>query len=206
MILELCFPIYGHDPLPADHGFLLYSALCEVVPTIRNSSEIAVHTVTGRRVGDRLLILMPFSELVLRLPDIRIGDCLPLSGQILSIGVRSIKVGIPQVRALRESRHLRSPFVTLAGVSVPEQFESELRHRLRQMGVESKVESILQPRRPLRLGNRWIMGYEVVLTGLSDSESLLIQENRVTSSNRGFDFRHIGCGIFLPVNRVRKFL
>ena len=135
MILELAFPVYGHNPLPADHGYPLYLSMAEAVQTLRKSPDIAVHAVNGRRVGDRLLILMPFSELVLRLPDVRIGDCLPLTGQVLNIGRRSIKLGTPRVRALSPSSILYSQLVTIPDTLEPARFESELHRRLCRLGV-----------------------------------------------------------------------
>ncbi len=60
MILELCFPVYGDALLAADHTLLLHEALTRVVPRFRTSHDVEVLPVSGRKVGDRFLILMPF--------------------------------------------------------------------------------------------------------------------------------------------------
>ena len=98
MILELSFPVYGDAPLPADHHLLLFEALTAVVPSLRHAPDVNVLPLSGRHAGDRYLLLMPYSELTLRLPDVRIGEFLVLSRSRLETDRLSLRLGTARVR------------------------------------------------------------------------------------------------------------
>ena len=103
MLLDLCFPVYGDAPLPADHASLLNDALARIVPTLHRCTDVTVLGLTGRHAGDRILLLLPWSELTLRLPDTRIGEFLPLSRTELHLGRQTIRLGTPEVRIAVET-------------------------------------------------------------------------------------------------------
>jgi hypothetical protein len=98
MILELSFPAHGDAPLPAEHDALIYQAIKSVVPTLCGRHDVHVLPLSGRRLGDRLVLLMPWSELTLRLPDVRIGEFLALSRRQIWLGHQLLRLGTPQVR------------------------------------------------------------------------------------------------------------
>lgn len=102
MILELSFPVYCDAPLPAEHESLVFQAIASVLPNSCSYHDVEILPLSGRRLGNRLLILLPWSELTLRLPDVRLGEFLALSGSRLKIGGQVIRLGTPQVRAAME--------------------------------------------------------------------------------------------------------
>ena len=47
---DIAFPVRG-DPLPLDHGYLLFSALSRVAPELHRQPAWGVHPVLGVRDG-----------------------------------------------------------------------------------------------------------------------------------------------------------
>ncbi len=198
--LDLHFPLRAEAPLPADHGYLLYSALSRVLPELHRGNGIAVHPIAGRQVGDRLLALMPWSSLTLRVPDGQVGQMLPIAGQSVRVGSAEVRIGAPQVVALRPASALRSRLVTIRIKDAPaaaditeENFQSAARRQLDALDVSDQVIITPGKRRTVRIRQKEVVGYELVLEGLSAEESLRIQESGLGGR------RHMGCGVFVPL-------
>lgn len=196
--LDLHFTLTPRDPLPVDHGYLLYGAISRELPAIHQSNGIAIHPIRGRQVEGRLLAVMPWSSLTLRVPDGRIGEVLPVSGRSLRVGPAVLHVGVPRVEALRPSAALRSRLVTIkiqeaptAVEITPEIFQAALRRQLDELGIPPDVLVTLGKRRTLRIKTKEVVGYEVILEGLSAAESLALQEAGLGGR------RHMGCGVFV---------
>ena len=66
MIVDVSFAISCQTPLPADHGYILYSALSRSCPELHSENGIAVHPLRGQLIGPRQFHLCPWSRLVLR--------------------------------------------------------------------------------------------------------------------------------------------
>jgi len=211
-MLELVFSLIGAHPIPSDHGYLLYSAISQLVPDVHAENSLAVHPIQGRQIGNRQIQLIDRSCLVLRIPDGKIAPLLKLAGQSLRVGATSIRVGVPQVRALVPATALRSRLVTIkvknisAGALTPKIFLEAARRALTKLGLSNEVrvtiptrsgltpESPLIPqRRTLRVRDVEIVGYELVIEGLTAEESLTLQEHGLGGK------RHMGCGVFAAV-------
>ncbi len=195
--LELSFPLLATTPIPADHGYLLYSALSRVIPEVHSSNGVAVHPIRGRQFGDRLMSLMPWSSLVLRTTDTRISSLIPLAGKRLNLGDRIVRIGVPQVRPLSPATALRSRLVTIKISDVSansldeETFQSAVRRKLNDLQVAEESIITLGKRRTLRIKQKEVVGYEVILEALTAEESLNIQEQGIGGR------RHMGCGVFV---------
>ena len=111
--IDLSFPITCNDPIPADHGYFLYGAISRLIPGIHKSNGIAVHPICGRQIGNRKLLLMPFSCLTVRTADAGIGELLTLAGKRILLGESSLRIGTPEVRTLQPAPALRSRLVTI---------------------------------------------------------------------------------------------
>lgn len=201
MQVDLSFRLTGTEPIPADHGYVLYSALSRALPDVHASNGIGIHPIRGRQVGNREMILSEIGRLVIRTADERIPKLLPLAGKRVSLSGRSLCIGVPQVHALVPAPALRSRLVTIRNGMEEERFLKELRRKLDAMGVSPKVESTLGKRRTLRIKDKEVVGYEVILEGLDAEESLAVQENRASDPQLGFSRRHMGCGVFVPFER-----
>jgi CRISPR-associated protein Cas6 len=193
-IIDLVFPIQG-DRIPADHGYLLYSALSQAQPAFHGAAWLGVHAVKGIAAGASLR-LPPGSKLRLRLPVDRIGDALPLVGHTVAVGESRIRLGPPQLAPLRPAVTLYSRLVVIKGFMEAEPFQAALQRQLDALKAKGKI--TLGPRRTLRIRDRVIVGYAAWLTELSAEESLDVQERGLGGR------RHMGCGLFAPVRGAWK--
>jgi CRISPR-associated protein Cas6 len=193
MIVDVSFVISCQTPLPADHGYILYSALSRSCPELYSENGIAVHPLCGQLIAPRQLQLQPWSRLVLRAESQRIPALIGLAGKQLNLADRPLRVGIPQVIPLIAAPTLRSRLVTTKHGQDEDRFRTELRRQLDALHVAAEVQPLLGKRRTLRIKDKEVVGHEVLLEGLSAEESLTVQE--VGLGGR----RHMGCGVFVPV-------
>jgi len=91
---------------------------------------------------------------------------------------------------------LRSRLVTTKNCQDQTRFEAELNRQMKALGVSDHVIVTIIKRRTVRIHDKEVVGYEVVLEGLSAEESIAIQ----TAGLGGR--RHMGCGIFVAYLRV----
>jgi CRISPR-associated protein Cas6 len=227
--VDLAFRITGTgSTIPADHAYLLYSAICEYIPALHPSSgdgpsddlvtptpsasslwqEVGVHPINGRLIGGRQLALIGRSRLTLRLPSDRITTILPLAGKRLKLGLDHLRVGVPEVRALRPAARLQSRLVVIKGFLDPQPFLEAAQRQLRDLGIQasptlvprrdirsvegraSQKERSVFVRRTLRIRDKEIVGYAVEVSGLTSEESVRLQECGLGGRRR------FGCGLF----------
>ena len=191
--IDLAFAVLGQQPIAADHGYVLYSALSRAVPSLHTSLGIGIHPIRGQQIGDRRLSLTAHSRLVLRVDTDHIAQVLPLAGQQLDLAGAKLRVGVPQVWPLQPAPALRSRLVTTKNCQDQSRFESELRRQLDALDVASAVIVTIPKRRTLRIKDKEVVGYEVLLEGLTAEESLNVQEKGLGGR------RHMGCGVFVPL-------
>jgi CRISPR-associated protein Cas6 len=205
---DLAFGVRAMKPIPVDHGYALYGAISRLVPEAHRENGIAVHPIPGQPVGDRLLSLMPWSSLTIRVPDGEVAPLLNLAGKTLRLGEATLQVGVPQLRGLVPAPALRSRLVvikvanTTAGQLTPDLFTSAARKQLTELGISEQAILTLPTRpdghprrRTLRVKHSEIVGYEVVVEGLTAEESLTLQTHGLGGKH------HMGCGVFVPWER-----
>ena len=195
--IDLSFRLTGTWPLPVDHGYALYGGVSRLLPEVHRENGIALHPIRGRQIGNRQLSLTDHSRLTLRVPDDCIADFLPLAGKALRIGDGQLRIGIPEVRSLIASPAVRSRLViikvahTTAATLTAETFTAAVRRQLDTLGISPNVIITLGKRRTLRIKQREIVGYEVIVEGLSAPESLTLQQSGLGGRH------HMGCGVFV---------
>lgn len=198
-LLDLAFPLCAQKPVPADHGYLLYSAISRELPHVHRENGVAIHPIRGRLVGDRMLGLTPSSALRLRVPDGHVADFLPLAGKSIRLADTTVRIGVPQVRPLSLAPALRSRLVAIkikdldATAITPENFLAAARKQLDALGVSPQAITTVGKRRTLQIKQRAIVGYELIVEGLTAEESLTLQEKGLGGR------RHMGCGVFVAL-------
>jgi CRISPR-associated endonuclease/helicase Cas3 len=146
-------------------------------------------------------MLMPWSTLTLRVPDDQIAGMLPLAGQALRLGNASVRVGVPTVRTLVPVTALRSRLVNIKVANIrpeattEEQFAGAVRRQLSALGISEAASLTVGKRRTMRVKERELVGYEVLVEGLTAEDSIALQEHGVGGK------RHMGCGVFVPIER-----
>ena len=200
MIIDLSFSVRSVSAVPADHGYLLYSALSRAMPELHQENGYGIHPIRGRQLGGRTLQLTDHSRLVIRTDADRITRFLPLAGKRLQLLDRSLQVGVPQVRALIPAVALRSRLVTIkltVATEVPaeltaESFAASARRQLDALNISPDAQLHLGKRRTLRVKDKEVVGYEVRIDGLTAEDSVALQSTGLGGR------RKMGCGVFVP--------
>lgn len=206
--INLIFPVVG-PPWPAlrtDHAYALYSAVCRLAPCVHVPDyPLGISPIGGDYVGQGTLQLVRHSRLKLRLPAERIPDLLPLAGQPLDLDGATVRLGVPRIVPVLSSTLVAARLVTIKNHQEPEAFRDAVVQQLVERDVDGRVELPLtqrgprqgQPRRRvLRIHGRHIVGYAVQVSGLSDGDSIRLQETGLGGR------RKLGCGIFEPVQEL----
>ncbi len=199
MHVDLSFSLTGTESIAADHGYALYGAISHLLPSAHQENGIGVHPIRGRQVGNRQLMLMPWSVLTIRVSDDQIAAMLPLAGKAIRLGAVGVRIGVPTVRALVPATALRSRLVVIKVANIQpqsvtaEQFAAAVRRQLDEIAVSAEPVIAVGKRRTLRVKQRELVGYEVVVEGLTAAESISIQEHGLGGK------RHMGCGVFAPL-------
>lgn len=201
MHVDLSFSLIGNKTIAADHGYVLYGAISRLLPEVHRENGIAVHPVRGRLIGNRQLMLMPWSTLTLRVTNGQMSSLIPLAGKSLRLGNTSVLVGVPTVNALVPATALRSRLVLIKLANIEpesvtaEQFSDAVRRQLDDVHISTDAIVTIGKRRTLRVKQRELVGYEVVVEGLTAEESIAVQEQGLGGK------RHMGCGVFVPTVR-----
>lgn len=201
-MIDLSFALTAAGDIPADHGYALYAAVSRVLPSMHEPNGIGIHPIRGRLIGDRRMQICEFSRLMIRVVPERIPDLLPLASQQLNIAGQLIRLGILQVYPLIASTALRSRLVTIKvsgngnKTSPPDEdsFFGAARRQLDALGISSEAQMTLGKRRTLRVKDKEVVGYELLVSALTAQESIALQESGLGGR------RHMGCGIFVPFN------
>jgi CRISPR-associated protein Cas6 len=205
-LVDVAFPLRGRV-VPRDHGYLLYGAICRLLPQAHEGGWLAVHPLPGR-IADQLLILSPRPLLTLRVAAKDISRLLPLAGAKLRLGDHEIAVGTPNLFAVRPSSDLVSRQVvirltqtsrkgdgTLDKEAMARSYLLEIQRQLHELGVSAEAE--LGPPRQITVQGRRVLGFTVRLHGLTPEDSLRVQAFGIGGK------RAMGCGVFGP-SRQKK--
>lgn len=201
--VDVKFELNGRAPvsptIPADHGYLLYSALSKAVPEIHGNDDVAIHPISGRRASNGKMSLTEYSSLCVRMPYEPTEQRMQLvqaSGCSLSIGGGTIMLGPVSVSMLRPAEMLRSRIVTIKNFADDVQdFKKAVRRQLKSLNVSDDVTVSVEKRRIVRVRRRQIVGFGVQLGGLSPEESIEIQKHGIGGRRR------MGCGVFCPTRK-----
>jgi len=196
------FPVQGQK-LPADHGYLLYSAISGLKPELHEAGWLAIEMISGMPFDKGLIALPRNAELRLRIPADKFGEVIALAGKRLEIEGHTIRLGIPTARPLLPSAKLYSRIVTIRGfMEVPEFLEAANR-QLNEMEITAKLdfpqEDRSRFRRILTVKDKKIVGFSLVARGLSDEDSIKLQSHGIGGR------RAMGCGIFNPIVKSYNF-
>ena len=207
MIVDLLFPASG-GVIPTDHAYPLYAALSRAVPAFHDpASGLRFAPLTGLPGERGRLRLTDRSLLRVRVPSGTIPTVLPLAGMKLDVAGPGVRLGPPTVRPLVPATAVESWLVTFNCGEVAGNdaqlgaFLATGRAKLKDLNVGGELgvrvfeagERVGQPRRRVvRVKGAAIVGYAVMVSGLTADESVRLQERGLGGRTK------IGCGFFLP--------
>lgn len=211
-IVDIQFNLNGSF-IPVDHGYLLYSAISEIVPEFHENPDIGIFSISGNHIGNRQLSITKNSKLIIRLPSEEIGNSLKLAGKTIKIQDKQIQIGVPMIRALIPSANLYSRLVIIKGFMEPEQFLEAVKRQLDELEIKGKPYLVEQNeileanidkkggshspylRRTINIRNKEIVGFALRVKELDAEESITLQEKGIGGRRR------FGCGLFVPDRR-----
>jgi CRISPR-associated protein Cas6 len=206
-LVDLLFPAQG-STIPTDHAYPLYAALSHLAPAFHDSgTEVRFAPLTGATGEAGRLRLNEWSHLRVRLPDEAIRTALPLAGKKLDVAGSSVRLGTPTVQPIVPATTVESWLVTFKHGEEPDAFLATARAKLAELDVKGEpairsFESgprVGEPRRRvIRLKGQKIVGYALVVAGLTAEESIRLQERGLGGRTK------MGCGFFLPVRGDKR--
>jgi CRISPR-associated endonuclease/helicase Cas3 len=188
--------------------------------------RLRIGPIRGSYIGKGMLQLMPnVSKLRLRLPAESIPLALPLAGKPFTIGGHKLRLGVPQVRALIAAPNLIARLVVMKASSPlrdpadknsrdraatkrylePAGFLEAVRQELARRGIHGQADLPVhgagpragQPcRHVLRIRGKTIVGFSVLVQGLTAHESVRLQEEGIGGRGK------MGCGFFVAARSI----
>lgn len=221
-ILELRFPLTART-LPADHGYILFSAICTVLPELRiengGITNLMVLPVTGRQVGARRIAVSDTSSLSFRLPASAVPRLLPLAGKSLPIpGNSAVVLGAPSLQGLVPVPRLYARLVTIkvrdlkesapdyaerflvaarrmaAAVGIPADSLTIVKRRM-HASIEGKIGA--RPGEPY-LRRTLSVRHKTIAGYALAADGLSTEASLLLQSHGIGGRRHFGCGVFVP--------
>ena len=195
MRIDVAFVINtAGPPLPLDHGYPLFGGICRALGDLHGADWLAVHPIAGIALGEGEMALRGrAAALRLRVQPAHLGEVMPLAGKTLRVGGSQLLLGAPQLYTLQPAARLASRIVTIKGYLDEKPFEDRVKAELASRSIEATV--TLGKRRIVTVGGDKVVGFGLLLDGLSDAASLAIQYGGMGGRQR------FGCGVFGPATR-----
>jgi CRISPR-associated protein Cas6 len=207
----------GGKELPADHGYLVYSALSRSTSSLHGIDWLAIELISGFPSGPGMITLPERgATLRLRIPADHYRDVLPLAGKRLDIGGHQIRLGLPVARPLEPASSLYARVVTIKKFTEAEPFLDAVKRKLDSFDVKARVELPRDERgryrrRIVTIHGKFVVGFSVAVHELNDEDSLPLQAGAVMSCADGhigwqsiFSRRAMGCGIFNAISEAER--
>ena len=216
--VNISFPIQGQQ-LPADHGYLVYSAISRAFPALHSVDWLGIELISGFPSSPGLIALPEHGATFrLRIPAHHYRYVLPLAGKRLDIGGHQIRLGLPVARPLEPAPSLYARVVTIKKFTEAEPFIEAVRRKLDSFGLKGLVELPRDEqgryrRRIVTIHGKSVIGFSVAVHELNDEDSLLLQAGavKVVSPDDGatqwqsiFSRRAMGCGFFNPISETER--
>ena len=188
--VDIRFPVTGLT-IAVDHGYSLYSAICRVAPEFHTMKNAGLALVRGKYSENGLLALNKLSAVRIRITADSIPVFLSLAGKVLTVDDQKLTLGNPTIIQFKPRPVLYSHLVTTKNGDDEERFNATIRSQLDSLGIQGKF--LVGSRKTFKVSGKQIVGYRLLVTGLTAEESIALQENGLGGR------RKMGCGIFIGV-------
>lgn len=186
--VDVVFAVAG-TALPEDYHFALLREVARCLPWLESDPDAGIHPLRGAPTDYGVMLLPRRAKLVLRLKQNRVDDANVLTGRELDVDGRRLRVGASTVRALLPYGALYAHLVAADGAEEGVFLEG-VAERLAALCARGKT--VCGRRRSMRVGDREIVGFSLMLHELKPEHSLRIQRSGLGEG------RKLGCGIFVP--------
>jgi CRISPR-associated protein Cas6 len=193
-MVDAVLPLEGHS-LPRDHRLALADALEAAAPWLRGLSSAGLHPVNVIATGDGDVLLSHRARLVLRVPRTHADTLSALAGRELDVEGHRVRLGAPHLRELLPHNTLYAHFVAVdlaEGTASDDEaaFLAAVNAELDALGAACR--RICGRRQRIRGGDGALVGFSLMLHGLSAADALRVLETGVGRHRR------LGAGLFVP--------
>lgn len=205
--VDVVFPVSG-DALPAQQGYVLYAALSKMIPASHDAgNHFFMGTIPCEKiesVGTSRYRIVKDASLRFRCRVTFLPHLLMLAGASLDIHGHEIRLGNPTPFRLQAHPELYARIVIIKGFEDAESFQDAVQRQLAHIGVEASImipsdpKTGLPQRKILKIKKQTIVGFPVVLSGLTPEASLLVQANGVGGKSK------MGAGMFQAVRPLTR--
>lgn len=202
MKIDVVFPV--SKPMmviPVDHGYELFSTVSRHLPELHDRNDIFMCRFNGPMSLQRSLVVSR-GRLRLRIEtDMFQLVNNSLNGKRISIAGQSFVLGAPHIYMIEPHPNLFFPFLLIRFTNKENDLRSayrrEIQHQLDDAGISGASFELLGSS-TLEIKRRTLIGFNVVVRGLTDEESLTLQY-------QGLGGKHsMGCGIPRPDRGARN--
>jgi len=192
VLIDLLFSVEGNR-LASDHNYFLYSAIVKALPICHDMQGLAINTITGIPDKQGEIRLGHLSKLLIRTPIDYVQQLSLLLGQKLRVGKYYIALKNASICQLKPANKLCSRIVIIKNCINERSVLNGVNKELESLNVNGVP--VISDRKTLLLKKPTrtytIVGYSVILSELSDSDSITIQQHGIGGKRR------IGCGVFV---------
>lgn len=227
-LLELLFPVLGSDIPTDHGYALYGAISRLIPKAHTPELPLRIGPIRGAYIGDGKLRLEPnSSHLRVRMRSDDLPVLLPLAGKSVDLDGHKVRLGVPQVCTLVPAATLYSRTVVIKASSPktdstakesrdrekarryqdPAEFLAAIRRELARRGIGAEADLPLHETGPrtgqavrhvLRIRGKTIVGFSVIIQGLTAEESLILQEQGLGGRAK------MGCGFFVPVKEGKR--
>jgi CRISPR-associated protein Cas6 len=187
MTLDLTFAVAG-DVIERDYPAQLYRALVALLPWLEDEPLAGVHPMRGLTPCPGGMLIGGRTRMLLRVPEHRAAACAALQGADLELPA-PLHLGRASRRELLPYPVLHAKLV-VTGAEDEGGFMRDVAASLAALGID--CDTIVGRRGELKLDRQTLVGYSLMLHGLSEALSLRAQEHGIGLH------RKLGCGLFMP--------
>lgn len=200
--------------IPTAHAWELSQALYQVLPWIKEETEVGVHQIHGATSGNgwerpadgELIHLSKRTRMHLRVPLSRIEDASGLVGKTLDVAGHTVVIGKMVTKKI-------DPFTTIFAryIAVPEGMDEDaflqwvaaeltardIQARKLLCGISHEIEARDAEIRETKTRKKQIKTRSLMIADLDKATSIALQEVGLGPH------RHLGCGIFVPHKGIK---
>lgn len=191
MKIDVTFPLkFKYETtIPKDHGYLLYSSICEIIPELHSSNISLIKLIRGKH-SKNIVSLNNTSNIGIRIDEEHMGLLIKLINKEIRINNSFIKLGIPIGNTLKNSNCLYVPWtiINLSKNNIESSFEKAFLKSLKYK-LSENINVELKRKRAHVVKGKKMLGYDLFLTNLTDEQSIQLQSNGIGHR------RSMGCGI-----------
>jgi CRISPR-associated protein Cas6 len=188
-VVDVAFPVQGKK-VPYDHGYLLYSALSGELPALHENAAVGIFQIPSTSTGHGEGLLASAATLKIRAPASFYPQLVGLAGCSLDLEGCRISLGVPSAHPLQPAPAAWSRLVVIKGYTEPEPFLDAAARQLEEQGIDGQPEVLR--RNVVRVKEQCIVGFQLLVKGLSHPDSLTLQREGIGGKRR------MGCGLFEP--------